>query len=221
MNNLKKIQTILIGSNNVNKVTEIKTILLKHQNHLTIMGISDYIKQPIPNVIEDGSTFEENAYIKANAYYQVTKKPIITDDSGLVVPALNGEPGIYSARYKDFIESSKSGVHHNTNDLKNTKLLLSRMNGLQNKQRLAYFKCVIVFYISKNFKKNIETFFIASGEIHGHIANEIRGENGFGYDPIFVPNDYQKTFGELGSEVKNQNSHRKIALDNLLKKINF
>lgn len=144
-------------------------------------------------IIEDGSTFVDNALIKARHVGRKIGRPVFSDDSGLVVEALNGDPGIYSARY--------AGPH--ASSAENIRKLLAELHGESN--RLAYFICVIaLIYNGKEL--------VFEGRVHGEIAHEVAGVGGFGYDPVFVPVGYDKTFAELDSAVKNNISHRAIAV---------
>lgn len=143
------------------------------------------------DVEETGETFEENAFLKAKAFSEKYGMMALADDSGLVVNALNGRPGVYSKRYGD-------------NDLdRNTKLLLEMEN---HQDRSAYFIAVMCLY-----GEGVDQCF--EGKVEGSIAQEIRGKEGFGYDPIFIPEGYEKTFAELGQDVKNTLSHRARALE--------
>jgi XTP/dITP diphosphohydrolase len=191
-------KTILLASTNRHKVEEIKNIF-------EIPGISfnslEYYKD-IPEAIEDGESFQDNALLKAKHYFQHTQIPVIADDSGLVVPALNGEPGIHSARYA----GEESGYD------KNNALLLSRMENLAGHQRFAYFVCVMVYFDGKNV-------IFSEGKVEGEIIYQLKGTAGFGYDPLFYYPKARKTFAEMGSEEKNQVSHRSRALQGLNKKL--
>jgi XTP/dITP diphosphohydrolase len=191
-------KTILLASTNRHKVEEIKNIF-------EIPGISfnslEYYKD-IPEAIENGESFQDNALLKARHYFQHTQIPVIADDSGLVVPALNGEPGIHSARYA----GEESGYD------KNNALLLSRMENLAGHQRFAYFVCVMVYFDGKNV-------IFSEGKVEGEIIYQLKGTAGFGYDPLFYYPKARKTFAEMDSEEKNQVSHRSQALQGLNKKL--
>lgn len=191
-------KTILLASTNRHKVEEIKNIF-------EIPGISfnslEYYKD-IPEAIENGESFQDNALLKARHYFQHTQIPVIADDSGLVVPALNGEPGIHSARYA----GEESGYD------KNNALLLSRMENLAGHQRFAYFVCVMVYFDGKNV-------IFSEGKVEGEIIYQLKGTVGFGYDPLFYYPKARKTFAEMGPEEKNQVSHRSQALQGLNKKL--
>lgn len=184
---------ILIASNNQHKVTEFKKILDELQN-LELVTPHDLNINIVPN--ENGTTFEENSKIKCLEFYQVCKLPIISDDSGLEVDILNRMPGIHSARY--------AGL--NASDKENREFLIEQLRGLESDIYTARFRCVITFYdgvILRHFE----------GSVEGSIIKEERGGNGFGYDAIFVPNEFNITFAEMSSEVKNNISHRAIALN--------
>lgn len=179
---------VILASNNKNKLREIKKIL----EPFGFEVISQSQTGADIEVEENGLTFEENSELKARAIYDMFKIPVIADDSGLTVDYLNGEPGIYSARYA---EPGKRCLK-----------VLSQMENVPDEKRTAVFVCVIC-YIDENGK---EHFF--RGECKGIISHSKRGENGFGYDPIFVYGDGDKTFAELSSEYKNKVSHRANAL---------
>lgn len=183
---------ILVASQNQKKLHELNT-MLKNED---IQWISLKDLGDTDDVVEDGTSFFENALIKAK--YFANKHHVITiaDDSGLEVDALNNMPGIYSARYSGF------------GDAANNQKLLKEMRGINH--RSARFKCSIVIYLPNHTYEHFE------GSIEGEILDELRGSNGFGYDPLFYIKAYHKTFAELDSDTKNQISHRAIAL-NLLK----
>lgn len=187
---------IFIASKNKGKINEIKSFL--NPFGYEIFSLHDV--HGIDDIPETGSTFEENALIKAKAVYDVVKIPVLSDDSGLLVDYLNGQPGVYSARY--------SGK--NPTDEKNTALLLKNLSIAAEPERTAHFKCVIVLYDGLN-----ERYF--EGVCYGRISNEPRGNEGFGYDPVFIPDGYEKTFAELPADIKNKISHRGNALRSLVK----
>jgi XTP/dITP diphosphohydrolase len=148
-----------------------------------------------PDVVEDGKTFEENAKKKARAYFEYSGIPAFADDSGLVVPALNGEPGILSARY--------AGKHANYED--NNRLLIDKIKSVPEDKREGKFVCTIC-YVDKNYEKFI------TGTCSGIILDRLQGTEGFGYDPLFYVPELGKTFAELPMEEKNKISHRGRAL---------
>lgn len=153
----------------------------------------------VPYVVEDGNTFEENARKKAVETAKVLGRPVLADDSGLEVDILGGEPGVRSARY--------AGEH--ATDEENNAKLLRKLEGVPKEQRKARFRCVIALAIPCGDRIETE---IASGVCEGWIGFEPVGDNGFGYDPLFVVPEYNRTFAQLPMEVKNSISHRGRAL---------
>ncbi|PWD83396.1 RdgB/HAM1 family non-canonical purine NTP pyrophosphatase [Ignatzschineria cameli] len=194
------LQKILIASNNQGKIKEFKALFAPLE--IEVLSLQDLNIDSEPE--ENGLTFIENALIKARDAAKKSGLPTLADDSGLVVPALNGEPGIYSARY------SESGNDHD-NNLK----LLTKMRHLSGVERAAYFKAVLVLLRSADDPVPL----IAEGEVHGFITEKIEGNEGFGYDPLFFYPEKKSTFGLLPATLKNQISHRNNALQQLLKKI--
>lgn len=182
---------IIVSTSNQHKINEIKQLLTKVP--WPIIPLSS-LNETFPTPIEDGHTFAENAIKKIQDLPTHPDRYYIADDSGIVVDCLDGRPGIYSARY---------GGENTSNDEKN-KLLLSEVANAKN--RSARFICVIA---SKSPQGDITTF---EGRIEGTIAHTIQGKEGFGYDPIFIPNGYTKTLAELGQTIKNRLSHRTQAL---------
>jgi len=182
---------LILASNNAHKVEEIKSILDDYKI-LTLKDIGYY-----EDIIEDGTTFEENALIKARTIAKYSGKAAIADDSGLSVALLDGRPGVYSARYSK--EQS---------DEKNIEKVLEELNGEKSKA-----KFVSVIALVRPDGSEI-TF---RGECHGEIIFEKRGNNGFGYDPVFYVPSLEKTFAELTPEQKNSISHRKESLEKFSK----
>ena len=188
---------IVLSTDNVNKLREIREIL--EDLDIKIYGKSD-IEGLDFEVIEDGDTLYDNALKKASAMTERVDYAVLADDTGLFVKALNGEPGVHSARY--------ASEH---DDKKNREKLL---NNLKDKEdRSAYFKTEIILI---DEDKNIIPI---EGVCPGKISLEERGDNGFGYDSIFIPDGFDKTFAEMSHEEKNQISHRSRALKNLRDKI--
>lgn len=183
---------IFLATGNKKKVDEIVKIL--KDDNIEILSIKDGIE--IPEVVEDGDTFEENSRKKALEIAKFTGMITIADDSGLCVDALGGAPGVYSARY--------SG--ENATDATNNKLLIENLKGIEN--RKAKFVCVITLA-----KPTGETYSFR-GEFEGEIVDEARGTDGFGYDPHFYVKEYDKTLAEI-PEIKNKISHRAKALEKL------
>ena len=193
-------KTIVLASNNKHKIKEFKYIL-KDYNILSLedIGFNDEIE-------ETGSTFEENALIKAKAVhdYLINNNKnyiVIADDSGLYINSLNGEPGIYSARY--------SGVHGDSKA--NRDKVLKKLDGKEGNDREAYFMCALILYYPDDTYK----YFI--GKTYGEITTEEIGDTDFGYDCIFYSHDLNKTFGEATEKEKNSVSHRKRAIEEMVK----
>jgi len=185
-------KTLILASNNEHKIIEVRAILGPGYK---IVKQSDYNIKPIP---ETGLNFEENAVIKATGVFEATGITTIADDSGLVVDALNGAPGVFSARY--------SG--ENANDSSNNVKLLKNMAHLHKKERAARFECVIAL-VDKKQNNLVQTF---KGAWNGTILYNPKGSNGFGYDPLFFDPVIGKSSAELSDEEKNKVSHRAIAL---------
>lgn len=191
---------VVLASKNPHKLVEIRQITDKFGFELVLqseLGVDI-------DVEETGSTFEENSFIKAEAVMKATGLPAIADDSGIAVDALNGEPGIYSARY---------GFDETLDDRGRMMLLLKNTEQVPDGQRQAQFVCVITFITPDG------TTIQARGEIHGELTREPRGQNGFGYDPIFYYPPLGMTTAELPSEVKNRVSHRGNALNLFYQKL--
>ena len=184
---------VVLASKNPHKLAEISKITEKFGFQLVLqseLGLD-------MDVEETGTTFEENSLIKAQAVMKATGLPALADDSGIAVDALNGEPGIYSARY---------GFDESLDDWGRLQLLLKNTEHVPDGQRQAKFVCVISFVTPEG------QVIQARGEIHGELTRTPAGENGFGYDPIFYYPPLGKTTAELSSEEKNQVSHRANAL---------
>ncbi|MEN1968303.1 XTP/dITP diphosphatase [Lentibacillus sp. N15] len=187
---------LIIATKNPGKAKEFKDFFKKF--HLQAVSLLD-LAETIPDIEETGTTFEENAAIKAEAIANRMQIPVLADDSGLVIDALDGRPGIYSARYAGEAKDDK----------KNVAKVLDELNGWKPKQRQAHFVCVLAVAVP-----NHETLFY-KGTCTGSIATEPKGENGFGYDPVFIPSGYSQTMAELAPEEKNAISHRKHAIAKL------
>jgi XTP/dITP diphosphohydrolase len=186
-------RTLVIGTGNKHKVTEIAPLLLQMGLPLELKLASDY--GPF-DPIEDGSTLEENAIIKANAALKLSGEWSISDDTGLAVDALGGRPGIYAARY--------AGEGCSFDD--NIRKLLGELEGVPEGKRTATFQCVIALCVPGQAPKTFR------GECRGRITLARRGAGGFGYDPIFLIDEVNKSFAELTTEEKNRVSHRSIAV---------
>lgn len=190
-------EKILIATKNKGKLNDIREIF-KDLN-VEIISLLDLNSKL--EIAETGVTFEENAQIKAKVCFQHFNLPSIGDDSGLVVDQLNGAPGIFSARY----------AGDNSDDQQNNKKLISELEKFPEPHR-AKFVCIASYYDGNRF---INSY----GEVNGRIVLNARGLNGFGYDPLFIPNGFDKTFGEFTLEEKNKISHRSIAFKKLYKKL--
>ncbi len=183
---------LIVASQNQNKLVEFKKIL---GDKINLFSLSDIgLNQEIP---ENEKTIKKNAMFKAKFVNTLTGKNVFADDTGLEIDSLNGEPGVYSARY--------SGVDRSSD--KNIELVLRKLKNKAN--RNSRFKTIISLIIdgkSVNFE----------GVVEGKITEEKRGSNGFGYDPIFQPNGYASTFGEMSLKEKNKISHRSIAINKMV-----
>ena len=191
---------VVLASKNRHKLEEISQITRKFDMELVLqseLGVDI-------DVEETGTTFEENSFLKAEAVMKATGLPALADDSGIAVDALNGEPGIYSARY---------GFDPTLDDWGRLQLLLKNTEGVPDGQRQAKFVCVITMVTPEG--QAIQ----ARGEIHGELLRAPAGENGFGYDPIFYYPPLGMTTAEMPGEVKNQVSHRANALKVLYQKL--
>ena len=183
---------IVFATNNKHKLEEIRSIL---DNALNILSLDDInCHEDIP---ETGSTIEENALIKARYIKEKYGYDCFADDTGLEIKSLNNEPGVYSARY--------AGNDHNSE--KNMQKVLENLKGKND--RSAYFRTCIALITGNNE-------YLFEGKIEGEIITEKKGESGFGYDPIFVPDGYTQTFAELGNDIKNKISHRALAVKKLI-----
>ncbi|MFC0469461.1 XTP/dITP diphosphatase [Halalkalibacter kiskunsagensis] len=186
---------LVIATQNKGKIAEFKQILEK--KGLIVKSLLDY--PDIPDIIEDGTTFSENATKKAETLAKYLNSSVIADDSGLVIDAIDGRPGVYSARYAGETKS----------DSANIEKVLRELVDVPSEDRTGRFVCVIAVA-----RPNEQTL-IFEGSCEGTIATEPRGSNGFGYDPIFYIPELEKTMAQLTSEEKNVRSHRANALKNL------
>ena len=184
---------LVLATRNQGKIREFKELLSDFQ--IEIKSLQDF--GPLSPILEDGETFEENAYKKAHLTAKMLGFPVLADDSGLMVDALGGRPGVHSARY----------AGENASDKENNLKLLEAMEGLKN--RKATFKCVIIVAVPTGPALTYE------GQCDGEIAREMKGDHGFGYDPLFYYPPLKKTFAQLSVEKKNRVSHRGKAMANL------
>lgn len=183
---------LLFATSNKNKVLEIKKVLPKEFNIKSLDDIGFYEEVP-----ENENTIEGNAIFKANYIYKKYNLNVFADDTGLEVDSLNGKPGVHSARYAGISKDSRDNINKLLKKLKNKK------------NRKARFKTIIALILNSK----IHTF---EGVVEGIITKKPKGENGFGYDPVFIPSGYTKTFGELSIEEKNSISHRSLAMNKLI-----
>ena len=184
---------ILIATNNLGKVKEIKDIL--NSPEIKILTMKDF--PHIPKIKEDGKTYQENAFKKASKISEYTGKICLADDSGLEIDYLKGKPGIYSSRWGNSDEDRINKVLKLLKDVKKNK-------------RNAKFVCVIVLVFPDG------KIYMVKEECRGSITFNPKGEHGFGYDPIFLVPEYDKTFAELGDKIKNQISHRGKAMRRMI-----
>ena len=190
---------IVLASKNPHKLKEISKITSQFGMELVLeseIGVDIEVE-------ETGTTFEENSLLKAKAVMEATGLPALADDSGIAVDALNGEPGVYSARY---------GFDDSLDDWGRLLLLLKNMEGVPEEKRQAHYVCVITFVTPDG--QQIQT----RGEVHGKLLTAPVGEGGFGYDPIFYYPPFEKTFAQVSEEAKNGVSHRAKALELLNEK---
>lgn len=186
---------VVIATNNPGKAREFEAMF--HSKGYQIKTLKDY--PDVPEIAETGTTFEENALIKARTLSGILNQTVLSDDSGLQVDALRGDPGVYSARY--------AGLEKD-DDANNAKLLES-LTGVPLTKRTAQFHCTLAL-VSPG-KEDL----VVSGEVPGVILEKPRGENGFGYDPLFYVPELGKTMAEMSEEEKNKISHRALALQRL------
>ena len=184
---------VVLATRNDHKVTEIARILDLRDGELVPVGAG------VPDVPETGETFAENALIKARSVCAATGLPAIADDSGIAIDALNGMPGIFSARW--------AGTHGD--DTANLNLVLAQLEDVPDERRGAAFVCAIAYVAPDGTERTFE------GIVHGTVIRAPRGENGFGYDPIFIPDGYDRTTAELTPDEKDAISHRARALSQL------
>jgi XTP/dITP diphosphohydrolase len=182
---------ILLATRNRHKIEEIRTML--SDLPLQVLTLNDF--PDVPPLNEEGTTFQENSLQKAREVYERTKIPALADDSGLEVFYLNGRPGVFSARY----------AGEEATDEANNLKLLSQMMGVAPRRRRAQFRAVLTLLDDKNVERT-------EGVCPGMLAEVPRGANGFGYDPIFLPDGFSRTYAELTATEKNTISHRAKAL---------
>ncbi len=188
-------EEIIIATKNKGKVKDFEALLSKRG--IQVKSLHDFPE--MPDVEETGSTFEENAILKAEAISRKMGRTVIADDSGLIVDYLDGRPGVYSARY----------AGEEKNDRANLEKVLSELEGVPDEERTARFYCVLAVSVPGEKPK------VAEGTCEGKIGREPMGTHGFGYDPIFIVDEKNKTMGQLTKEEKNKISHRAAAMAKL------
>lgn len=186
---------IVLATRNIKKIEEIRRILSRTSH--VLLSLDDF--PDCPSVEETGNTFKDNAIQKARTVSGFTKKPAIADDSGLEVYELKGAPGVFSARY----------AGEGADDKANISKLLHEMTSIEDEKRTARFLCVIALAYPDG---RVMTF---EGTVEGRIGNATKGNAGFGYDPLFYPHGYKRTFAEMSPEEKDSLSHRQKALRKL------
>ena len=187
---------IILATHNLDKCKELQNSF--YSTNIKIYTLKDFPE--IEDIVEDGSTLEENAFIKSRTVYNLTKIPTVSDDTGLFVDALNGAPGIYSARY----------AGNNCSYLDNVNKLLIDMKNITHSLRTATFK-TITTYVGKDLE------LVAEGSVKGIITEKPKGNKGFGYDPIFILSGHKKTFGEINFSKKRKLDHRYKAFKKIRK----
>jgi len=185
---------IVLATRNRHKIHELKTFLKDF--NVEVLTLVEFPN--VPDLVEDGLSFKENALKKASAVFRLTKLPALADDSGLEVFYLNGRPGVRSARY----------AGDNATDEVNNEKLLAEMRGVAPRRRKARF-CAVLAIIGEKYED------VAEGFCLGRLVEEPRGANGFGYDPIFLPEGFERTYAELTFDEKNRISHRSRAFERL------
>lgn len=189
---------LLIATKNIGKVKELENLLA--DSPVRLRSLNDFPN--VPEAVETGATFAENARLKARFYAAQTGLLALADDSGLAVEALGGAPGIFSARYAGDDASNAERIEK----------LLSELKATGDENRRARFVCAIAIADARG-----EIKFLAEGICNGAIAKAATGKNGFGYDPIFIPDNFNRTFGELSDNVKREISHRALAIKKIIR----
>ena len=195
----KKISKILIGTNNPGKIKEIRDLLPQSLNVFSTKNFK--IKSPI----ENGKSFAENSFIKAKFFSKKTKMICLSDDSGLEIDILNGKPGIYSSRWGGKDKNFDKAINKVFKEIK------KKDKDWKNKKIKARFICALTIYWPSGKTKK------SSGKVEGYISSKKKGKNGFGYDPIFIPLNKKKTFGEITSKLKYKSDHRYKAFKKIKK----
>jgi XTP/dITP diphosphohydrolase len=194
------LRKLILATQNKGKIAEFERLLAEHASDIKVLGLADF--PDMPDVEESGQTLSENAFLKARAIANFAKLPALADDSGLFVDFLGGKPGVFSARFGGY-----EGNDAKQRDLININKLLTELADLPIEKRSAQFKCVVAFV---NHESNFEHEEL--GELKGQITLQPAGDEGFGYDPIFTPINFEQTLAQLGAGVKDRISHRGQAL---------
>lgn len=189
---------LVVATTNFHKILELKAMIRSQFKEIEILSLRDFPNYAAPE--EVGTSFSEIAELKAFHAAKALGITVISDDSGLIVPALNGEPGIFSRRY----------AGPEATDKENRDKLITRLKTIKEEDRMAFFECALSFATPDRIIKTVR------GTCEGHLILEGRGRNGFGYDPIFIKHDYNKTLAELEEDTKNRISHRRKAFDKLI-----
>jgi XTP/dITP diphosphohydrolase len=194
---------IVLATKNTGKIAEFERLLSQFTPDVKVLGLADF--PDMPEVVESGKTLNENARLKAKAICEFSKLPALADDSGLFIDALSGQPGIYSARWAGY-----EGVDSKMKDLANINKALEELKDVPMGSRGAQFRSVVAFC-----RQNLDSSFLEKeelGVLSGQILTQPIGSAGFGYDPIFSPDEFDQSLAQLPSRVKDEVSHRGIAL---------
>jgi XTP/dITP diphosphohydrolase len=194
---------LVLATKNTGKIAEFERLLSQFTPDIKVLGLSDF--PDMPEVVESGKTLNENARLKAKAICEFTKLPALADDSGLFIDALAGQPGIYSARWAGY-----EGVDSKMKDLANINKALEELKDVPKGSRSAQFRSVVAFC-----RQNLDSSFLEKeelGVLSGQILTQPIGSAGFGYDPIFSPDQFDQSLAQLPPRVKDEVSHRGIAL---------
>ena len=194
---------IVLATKNTGKIAEFERLLSEFTPDVKVLGLADF--PDMPEVVESGKTLNENARLKAKAICEFTKLPALADDSGLFIDALGGQPGVYSARWAGY-----EGVDAKMRDLANINKALEELKDVPKGSRGAQFRSVVAFC-----RQNLDSSFLEKDELgvlSGQILTQPIGSAGFGYDPIFSPDQFDQSLAQLPPRVKDEVSHRGIAL---------
>jgi len=194
---------IVLATKNTGKIAEFERLLSEFTPNVKVLGLADF--PDMPEVVESGKTLNENARLKAKAICEFSKLPALADDSGLFIDALGGQPGVYSARWAGY-----EGVDSKMRDLANINKALEELKDVPKGSRGAQFRSVVAFC-----RQNLDSSFLEKDELgvlSGQILTQPIGSAGFGYDPIFSPDQFDQSLAQLPPRVKDEVSHRGIAL---------